>query len=411
MLASARRGWDAKSGAWSRSFSPLILAQAGTQVFFFAGGVLYQKSLGSRSRGNARKRMSRINRVDTRPSLGRLAGAMIAALAAASGAQASAVCVAAPPPSGATLEAAIATPPAQAPQARAVLHTEGTLPHHGIRDESIAAKRDFGYMRDLALAWRLNHDRVALDRLAAYLGAWTGAYRPSFNPIDETGFDDVIDAYVLSAPDLPEAVRARTRQFLADMADGYLEQMAQHRSDAHGTWTNNWQSHRVKLATMAAAAIGDRARLAQARAAFVRQLDANLLPDGEVIDFRERDALHYVVYDLEPLTRAVLAAGRAGEDWTRLKGASGQTLGMALDWLEPFAAGRRTHEEYVHTSVLFDVQRREAGELGFSGLWKAKTAAALYWAASALEPRYLETARTLSPSPPPWLWASAPPCA
>ena len=31
------------------------------------------------------------------------------------------------------------------------------------------------------------------------------------------------------------------------------------------------------------------------------------------------------------------------------------------DWLLPFASGERTHEEYVHTSVKFDLQRRGAG--------------------------------------------------
>jgi len=345
---------------------------------------------------------------------GRRAGALIPALIAAAlgapGAQAAAACVAAPPPSAAAVAAWVATPPAEAAQARTVLHTEGTLPHQGLRDQSIAAKRDFSYMRDLALAWRFNHDHAALEQLGAYLDAWTRTYRLSFNPIDETGFDDLIDAYALAAPALPEAVRQRTRRFLADMADGYLDQMAQHRSDPQGIWTNNWQSHRVKLAAMATAAIGDHARLAKARAAFVRQLDANVLRGGEVMDFGQRDALHYVVYDLEPLTRAALAAEGAGEDWTRLKGASGQTLGTALDWLEPYAAGRKTHEEYVHTSVRFDLQRREAGEPGFSGLWDPKSAAGLYWTASALEPGYLPTARALSPSPPRWLWAAAPPC-
>ncbi|WP_459613957.1 hypothetical protein [Dickeya oryzae] len=43
---------------------------------------------------------------------------------------------------------------------------------------------------------------------------------------------------------------------------------------------------------------------------------------------------------------------------------------------------------------------------GFDGLWPAKTASALYWSASLLDTRYLETARKLNATPPRWLWAA-----
>ena len=34
-------------------------------------------------------------------------------------------------------------------------------------------------------------------------------------------------------------------------------------------------------------------------------MNRNLLPTGEAIDFFERDAIHYVVYTVEPLLEAV----------------------------------------------------------------------------------------------------------
>lgn len=322
----------------------------------------------------------------------------------------STTCLAARPPSAAALTQAVAHPPAPEPQALAVIHTEGTLPHTGIHDESAAAVRDFGYLLDLALAWRDTQDAEALARLVTYLDAWVQRYRPSFDPIDETNLASLIVAYRLTAADLPALTAQRTQVFIQQLALGYLQRMEAHRGDVRGVWGNNWQSHRIKLVTLAATALNDPALFARARAAFVAQLSANLQPNGEVRDFAERDALHYVVYDLEPLVLAAAVAQGQGEDWLRLPGAEGQTLAAALDWLLPFAQGQRQHEEFRHSQVRFDAQRAAAGLPGFSGVWDPKGAKALYWSASLLDPRYVAVARQLGAAPPRALWAYAPPC-
>ncbi|WP_255412281.1 alginate lyase family protein [Dickeya sp. Secpp 1600] len=316
-------------------------------------------------------------------------------------------CLAVKAPSKSALLSTASRPPSPQPQAIPVMHTEGTLPHQGIYDISNAAKRDFGYMRDLALAWRMAGDAASLSRLAVYLDDWIKTYRLSFNPIDETGLDGLIDAYQLTRNDLPEATRERTRRFLNDLTTGYLQRMQAHQQDKRGTWNNNWQSHRVKLVTMGAAALDDPRLMAAAQQAFVRQLNANVRADGEVLDFSQRDALHYVVYSLEPLVRAALAARTQGHDWLDLKGRDGQSLRAALAWLKPYADGVKTHEEFARTTVRFDIERRQAGVPGFDGLWPAKTASALYWSASLLDERYLEIARKLNATSPRWLWAAA----
>lgn len=311
-------------------------------------------------------------------------------------------------PSTQALLSTVAHPPASKPQAMPLLHTEGTLPHQGIYDMSNAARRDFSYMRDLALAWQRTQDAALVSRLAVYLDDWMKTYQLSFNPIDETSFDGLIEAYRLTHSALPEATRERTRAFLHDMATGYLQKMDDNQNSAKKIWINNWQSHRVKLVAMSAAAIDDAALLAQAKAAFIRQLDANIHADGEVMDFTERDALHYVVYSLEPLLRAAMAAHLQGQNWIDLKGIHGQSLRTALEWLKPYADGKKTHEEFANTKVRFDIERRNAGVKGFDGQWQPSNAANVYWSASTLDLRYLETARQLNKTPARWLWAITP---
>ena len=285
------------------------------------------------------------------------------------------------------------------PHAMARLHVEGTLPHHGIYDESREALRDFPAARDLALAARLTGDARYAQAAARFIAAWIQTYRPSFNPIDETGFDSLILAFDL----LPEAEKAPlgepARRFWESLSQGYLDRMPTLKG---GTATNNWQSHRVKLATLAAFAAGEPGLVARARQAYAAQLAANLKPDGSCIDFEQRDAIHYVVYDLEPLMAAALAAHRHGEDWYGLAAPSGAALPRALDWLAPYLDGRLRHAEFVHSTVRFDYQRREAGLAGFAGAFDAKAARDLIAMAARLDARYAPLSRTLG-STGPWL--------
>jgi hypothetical protein len=298
------------------------------------------------------------------------------------------------------------------PHPIARMHTEGTLPHQGIYDETVAAQRDFPIMRDAALAWSLTKEKRHLDQVDAFLRAWMTTYLPSFNPIDETKLEPVITAYVLTREALSAETRSATQAFLRSLAEGYAERIIAKRETAKvrkvTTWNNNWNSHRIKLMAMAAGALEDKGLLERVHALYLDQINNNFLPDGAVIDFEERDALHYVVYDLEPLSMAAIVAQSMGQQWLHDKAANGKNLAHALDWLVPYASGQRKHEEYVNTKVAFDRKRAEAGMPGFSGTWQPKSATTLYWQAARLAPNYRELAQSLGNAPD-WLSLCAAP--
>lgn len=281
--------------------------------------------------------------------------------------------------------AALDRPPGAIPR----LHTEGTLPGKGIRDISLNAKQDQPIVLNLALAWRLTGDRRYLDQAGRYLEAWADIYQMSFNPIDETGFDTLVLATDLTEGDLPAPLAAKLDGFWRRMAQGYLDAMdGKSRNDV-----TNWQSHRVKLATMAAFATGDAALIDRARAAFRRQVAANIRPDGSVFDFRERDALHYVTYDLDPLLMAAIAARAHGEDWIGWKSPSGASLAGALKWLEPYALGEKTHNEFVHSKIQFDRDRADAGQAEYAPHpWDTANAVNTYALAALADPAWRDLA-------------------
>ncbi|RZF30985.1 alginate lyase [Paraburkholderia sp. UYCP14C] len=289
------------------------------------------------------------------------------------------------------------------PHALAKLHTEGTLPHEGIYDQSVEAEKDLDLLRDAALAWRATSDDRFLKLVDRLLYAWVTTYQPSFNPIDETHFEGLILAYDMTASALPVKTRNAAMAFLTKFANGYIAQIDAQPRPLTGTFRNNWQSHRIKLIAMAAFTLDNRKMINAAQRLFVEHIGDNIAPDGSTVDFGERDALHYVTYDLQPLVTAALAARRHNRNWLQEKGANGATLLAALNWLVPFATGSRTHEEFVHSNVAFDAKRREAGLPGYSGQWDPKSATELFHLAARLDGRFTPVALQLAPTPPAWL--------
>lgn len=286
--------------------------------------------------------------------------------------------------------AALTRPPGAIRQ----LHTEGTLPGKGIREISLVAKRDQPIVLDLAMAWRLTGDRAFLDQAGRYLDAWARIYQMSFNPIDETGFDQLAMAYDLTEADLPADVRARCDAFWRRMAAGYLDAMDE---PGLGHANTNWQSHRVKLATMAAFLTGDGKLIDRARAAYRKQIAINLRPDGSTFDFEERDALHYVTYDLDPLMMAALAARAHGEDWYSWSAPGGATLSRSLDWLAQFADGKRTHIEFANSKIQFDRDRAASGQAEYAPhVWQPDAALDTFAIAALLDPRFADLAAALA---------------
>lgn len=285
--------------------------------------------------------------------------------------------------------AALTRPPGAIPR----LHTEGTLPGKGIRDISLAAKRDQPIVLDFAMAWRLTGDRAFLEQAGRYLHVWSAAYQMSFNPIDETGFDMLAMAYDLTEADLPADERTRLDDFWRRMATGYLDAMDA--GPGHGI--TNWQSHRIKLATMAAFQTGDRALIDRARDAYRKQIAANLRPDGSTFDFEERDALHYVTYNLDPLMMAALTAKMHGEDWYHWNAPNGASLPRSLAWLAAFARGARTHIEFANSKIEFDRQRAASGQAEYAPhAWDPANAIDTYSIAGLIDPQFVELGKTLA---------------
>lgn len=279
----------------------------------------------------------------------------------------------------------------RSPDPLAVVHVEGTLPTLPEYKRALQARTDWASIAILANSYAMNREARFLDGYARYLAAWLDVYRISGNPIDETALGDWLLAYRSAGAALPPELAARMRQFACDLAVRYTQAQPASRK----TSTNNWQSHRVKIAVMGALVCGQPALMAAAEAAFANQIRDNLLPSGESIDFAERDAIHYVVYSVEPLLEAALFAHLHGRSLFAITGPQGQSIRRTLDWLSPYAEGEKIHEEFVHSRVRFDAERAAAGVPGFSGPFSPKKVQLSVWLAARLDPQWLELSHKL----------------
>ena len=287
---------------------------------------------------------------------------------------------------------AAATPALQkAPDPLAVMHTEGTLATSDSYKRAQASSRDWGVMSALASVFASTGERRYLERYEHYLSAWLATYRISANPIDETGLGHWLLAYRTAGGALSQPVQSRMRMFACDLSSRYQQRQPAQRK----TSTNNWQSHRVKLAVMGALACADPGLIEGATALFKDQVRDNLLPTGESIDFAERDAIHYVVYSLEPLLEAALFSGLYDRPLFPHVGPNGQSIIRTLEWLAPYARGELKHEEFVRSTVRFDAQRAAAGIRGFSGPFDPQKTRATYWLATRLDRRWSELSLSL----------------
>jgi hypothetical protein len=286
-------------------------------------------------------------------------------------------------------------------KARAAIRVEGGIAGRGEYDVSVEAQRALVAIRDLALAAR-GIGPVYAEKAGALIARWLELYRPSFNPIDETIFENLFAAWDL----LPDAARgphaAGMAKLARDFAEGYLARFPSLRGS---TAVNNWHSHRIKIATLAAFETGDAALIAGVRDAYRAHLARTLLPEGPSVDFADRDAIHYVVYNVLPLCVACLAARAHGEDWFALVAPSGASIARTLAWIEPYATGEKTHAEFERSRVRFDFERRNAGVKGFEGNFEPAKARDLYALAARLDARYWPLAIKLGPTA---LWYDAP---
>src|SRR5262249_29816712 len=162
----------------------------------------------------------------------------------------------------------------------------------------------------LALAYKLTGKGEYRESARDMVNAWARVSRPTGNPVDETRLEtflwglDLMGAEVESTP---------VKEWLSRW-------QAANRSWEFrpNTETSNHQTHQLKILLMLDRRLGRAGDYERDLADTERQIKANLSsPDGRSLDYDQRDAMHYHIFDLEAWTEIGLVTGRFGPNLDR----------------------------------------------------------------------------------------------
>jgi Alginate lyase len=244
------------------------------------------------------------------------------------------------------------------------IRTEGLLQGDPKKTATQQALRDMPRIYALALMCRMGKGQPYLTQLTRYLMAWATTNHSRGDPIDDTNLDPVIEAYDMVKEMLSPGDHTTIRNWLKATAD--MELSAPFNRPGRATSYNNWHSHRLKIVGEIAFAIGDTALQGYTVRGIRDQIARNLNADGSSSDFVARDALHYHVYDLEPLlTLAIVLQRATGVNYYTYVSPTGTSIKKSVDWLLPYLTGEKTHGEFVNSTVEFDRQRAKNGEAAY----------------------------------------------
>ena len=282
------------------------------------------------------------------------------------------------------------------PQPIDTLRTEGLLQGDPRKTATWEALRDVHEMYALAVTYQVTRKREYLDKASVFLIAWADSNFSRGDPIDDTNLDPAIEAYDMLKGDLVPGERKRISRWLSRIADAEIH--ARFNDPKRATAHNNWNAHRLKIVGEIGLAIGDKTLQAYAIAGIKEHIGRNLLPDGRSEDFVLRDAIHYHLYDLEPLLKLAILLERAtGVNYYTYQAPGGSSIQRSVEWLLPYLDGRQTHAEFVNSTVEFDKRRAQNGESSYKAgtLFEPKSGVPTLVLAAYFDKKLMDLARRL----------------
>jgi hypothetical protein len=245
------------------------------------------------------------------------------------------------------------------------IRTEGLLKGNPKKEKTRLALADMNKIFALALQYQLSGEQKYLNKCVEFLTAWAKINQPNGDPIDDTNLDPAVEAYDLIKKDIPAADKKLIEQWLSGTA--WAEINSKRMKAGRATAINNWNAHRLKEVGEIGYALNNQELINWTIENLKSHININLYPDGTSLDFKERDAMHYHIYDLEPMLKLAIIIDRAkGTNFYTYESPKGSSIKKSVEWLIPYINGEKQHEEYVNTTVKFDHDRAKNNEPGFA---------------------------------------------
>lgn len=269
-------------------------------------------------------------------------------------------------------------------EALAVIDYEGLVNTDPRRLATVAKLRRMDDVAVVHLWWQASGDPAAAAAVRRHLLAWANTYAPTGNDVNENKLTPLLVAYPEIRDTFTPDERARVEAWLERLGAAHLAGVRESHS------FDNRYVKRLRILASCARALGRPDWSAEIAAGIRRYLAGALRADGTSTDLEERDSLGYHVNALRPLVELCAALGPEGVVLYHERNAAGGSIARSVAYVEPYADGTRTREEWRHTKVTLDRERAAAGipEYQPGVLFDPRAALPLFEEAAFFEPRY-----------------------
>ncbi|MDX1565315.1 MAG: alginate lyase family protein, partial [Phycisphaeraceae bacterium] len=241
------------------------------------------------------------------------------------------------------------------PTPLAVIHYEGLVNTNPKRIATVAKLRQMGHTARLMRYWQTTGDEKTAATLKAMILAWSKAYRPTGNDVNENKFYPLLVSYHGLRDTFTEAERKKADDWVERL--GVLHGRA---VDKSRRFNNRYGKH-VRLLAICGMILGRDAWVEKSHEGVRRFVTNSLYADGSSFDLKHRDTLTYHGSALKPVIELAMLAGDDGPALYSWQNPEGGSIKKSVDLVVPYAMGEKTRKEWVNTKVQLDRRRAAAG--------------------------------------------------
>ena len=274
----------------------------------------------------------------------------------------------------------------ESPRPLKQLHYEGILNNNPDRVDTRKSLEDMDKVINLIYT-SYGQDQASLgEKVKEFVLAWANTYQPTGNTINENKFVALFWGYHFFQSRFSEAEQAIVRSWMTHIAERQMNRARTH--------NNNWQAKRHKIIGIVGCVIHNDSLMSFAQKGFEEYINTAYFPDSTNTDLRQRDALSYHISGLKPLVSASvnLTAFDSEFDLYHYTAPSGASVQKSVAYVVPYALCKKTHQEWVNTTVELDKERAAAGLAQYQPgtLFEPKKAVRLFEWASYYHPAWYE---------------------
>ncbi len=256
------------------------------------------------------------------------------------------------------------------------VETEGRLDSDPVKKVAREHLKSLDMLLNVSLCGKFSTRELSLrckQRALPVVKDWLAKYQSDGNPINQTNLVPLLLSIDILWKDLNDSESVKLwLNSVAHSLDDYYAKLPATRQ----VRKNNWNSHRLMIQGLIYQILGDSHALEGLKATLQAHLIENLqMPAGWKprkdcanigsvseyggLDFQQRDAIDYHVYNLRALLTLELFVPQV------FTAESQNLVKSAVQFLKPYVLKEKFHREFVCTTVEFDQTRKKAGQAAF----------------------------------------------